>query len=196
MLLGEERKYLFSERGGEQEETQKQMERAPGFRFYPTEEELISFYLHNKLHGNRQDLDSVIPVLCIYEFNPSDLPQLAGERCRNDPEQWFFFIPRLERELMGRRPTRLTPAGYWKAAGSRRYVYSLDNRAIGIKRDMVFYLGRFPTGRKTEWKMNEYRAIEVDPRGVVLKKIPIPISYRLLRLTIRVYYIKGENSRP
>ncbi|CAH2075737.1 unnamed protein product [Thlaspi arvense] len=135
---------------------------APGFRFYPTEEELILFYLHSKLHANRQDLDSVIPVLCIYDFNPSDLPQLAGERCRGDPEQWFFFIPRQERELRGGRPNRLTTSGYWKAAGSPSYVYASDNRAIGVKRSMVFYLGRFPTGRKTEWKMNEYQAIDGD----------------------------------
>lgn len=25
---------------------------------------------------------------------------------------------------------------------------------------MVFYHGRAPNGRKTEWKMNEYKAIE------------------------------------
>ncbi|XAR64728.1 hypothetical protein NMG60_11008528 [Bertholletia excelsa] len=134
----------------------------PGFRFYPTEEELILFYLHNKLHGNRQELDSVIPVLCIYEFSPSDLPQLAGERCRGDPEQWFFFTPRQERELRGGRSNRLTTSGYWKASGSPSYVYSSDNRAIGVKKSMIFYIGRFPTGRKTEWKMNEYRAIDGD----------------------------------
>lgn len=50
----------------------------PGFRFYPTEEELVSFYLHNKLEGSREDLnrvmDRVIPVLDIYESNPWDLP--------------------------------------------------------------------------------------------------------------------------
>jgi len=27
---------------------------------------------------------------------------------------------------------------------------------------MVFYVGRAPRGRKTEWKMNEYRALEED----------------------------------
>lgn len=47
----------------------------PGFRFYPTEEELVSFYLHNKLEGRGEGLDRVIPVLYIYEFNPWDLPR-------------------------------------------------------------------------------------------------------------------------
>lgn len=51
----------------------------PGFRFYPTEEELVSFYLHNKLAGHRQDLnllmDRIIPVINIYDYNPWDLPR-------------------------------------------------------------------------------------------------------------------------
>ncbi|KAJ9184516.1 hypothetical protein P3X46_004231 [Hevea brasiliensis] len=138
---------------------------APGFRFYPTEEELISFYLHNKLEGKRENLnqaiDRVIPVLDIYDFNPWDLPQLSGELCRKDPEQWFFFIPRQKREAQGGRPNRLTVTGYWKSTGSPGYVYSSsNNRCIGMKRTMVFYTGRIPNGRKTEWKMNEYKAIQ------------------------------------
>lgn len=52
----------------------------PGFRFYPTEEELVSFYLHNKLEANTDDglnhvMNRVIPVADIYNFNPWDLPR-------------------------------------------------------------------------------------------------------------------------
>ncbi|XP_031282571.1 NAC domain-containing protein 90-like [Pistacia vera] len=135
----------------------------PGFRFYPTEVELISFYLHHKLRGNAEDLnqimDRVIPVVNIYDFNPWDLPQFSKNLCHKDPEQWFFFIPRNESEMRGGRPNRLTTEGYWKATGSPGFVYS-SNRVVGEKRTMVFYRGRAPTGRKTEWKMNEYKAIE------------------------------------
>lgn len=48
-----------------------------GFRFYPTEEELITFYLKHKIQGtNRllQDIDQIIPELYIYDFYPWDLP--------------------------------------------------------------------------------------------------------------------------
>ncbi|XP_037492117.1 NAC domain-containing protein 90-like [Jatropha curcas] len=135
----------------------------PGFRFYPTEEELISFYLHNKLEGRREDLnrimDRIIPVLDIYEHNPWELPQFAGDLSSRDPEQWFFFIPRQESEARGGRPKRLTTNGYWKATGSPGQVFSNNSRIIGIKRTMVFYTGRAPYGRKTVWKMNEYKAI-------------------------------------
>ncbi|KAM7526017.1 hypothetical protein LguiA_015919 [Lonicera macranthoides] len=135
-------------------------EMPPGYRFYPTEEELISFYLNKKLQGApTPQLDRVIPLLNIYNFNPWDLPQYAGELCHGDPEQWFFFIPRQEKEARGGRPNRLTTTGYWKATGSPGYVYSKDSKIIGLKRTMVFYKGRAPAGRKTQWKMNEYRAI-------------------------------------
>ncbi|CAI0544171.1 unnamed protein product [Linum tenue] len=107
----------------------------PGFRFYPTEEELVSFYLHHQLQGTRQDLHHVIPVVDIYELEPCHLPSVAGEMCRGDTEQWFFFAPRQEREARGGRPNRTAGSGYWKATG------------------------KAPAGRKTKWKMNEYRAI-------------------------------------
>ena len=47
----------------------------PGFRFYPTEEELVAFYLHNKLEGQRNDIDRVIPVIDIYNVEPWHLPR-------------------------------------------------------------------------------------------------------------------------
>ena len=47
----------------------------PGYRFYPTEEELVSFYLHKMLEGDqREDLNRVIPVVDIYDYQPWDLP--------------------------------------------------------------------------------------------------------------------------
>ena len=50
----------------------------PGFRFYPTEEELVSFYLKHKMQSTNdrllKDIDRVIPQLQVYDFYPSDLP--------------------------------------------------------------------------------------------------------------------------
>lgn len=45
----------------------------PGFRFFPTEEELVSFYLHNQLEGRRKDIHRVIPVVDIYAIEPFNL---------------------------------------------------------------------------------------------------------------------------
>ncbi|XP_006664351.1 NAC domain-containing protein 90-like [Oryza brachyantha] len=133
----------------------------PGFRFYPTEEELLGFYLRHRLAGTRErDVARVIPVVDVYSYHPSQLRSMAGEASVRDKEQWFFFCPRAERELHGGRPARTTPSGYWKATGSPSWVFSASTtRVIGVKRTMVFYQGRAPTGTKTRWKMNEYKAV-------------------------------------
>ncbi|WVZ54367.1 hypothetical protein U9M48_005175 [Paspalum notatum var. saurae] len=136
---------------------------APGYRFYPTEEELLTFYLRHRLAGTRPDVHRFIPVVDIYSYHPSQLQAMAGAANVGDTEQWFFFCPRAEREVHGGRPARTTPSGYWKATGSPSYVYSAaPNRVIGEKRTMVFYQGRAPTGCKTRWKMNEYKAVAGD----------------------------------
>ncbi|CAM8913483.1 unnamed protein product [Rhodiola kirilowii] len=166
-------------------------ELAPGFRFFPTEEELVSFYLHNKLAQQRPELHRVIPELNIYDLEPWQLPQHAGEICRGDTEQWFFFVPRQQREAQGGRPTRTTACGYWKATGSPGCVYSSSNRAIGVKKTMVFYTGKAPTGRKTTWKMNEYRAIVEEDAGGGACSSSIP-KLRLEYSVCRVYVISGN----
>ncbi|XP_028551177.1 NAC domain-containing protein 90 [Dendrobium catenatum] len=132
----------------------------PGFRFYPTEEELLSFYLHNKLNNLRSDMERVIPVADVFSHEPWQLPELSGEPCVQDKEQWFFFCPQQEREASGGRPSRTTTTGYWKATGSPIPIYSSTKHRLGMKKTMVFYNGRAPTGEKTKWKMNEYRLFD------------------------------------
>uniref|UniRef100_A0A0D9WH20 NAC domain-containing protein n=1 Tax=Leersia perrieri TaxID=77586 RepID=A0A0D9WH20_9ORYZ len=136
----------------------------PGYRFYPTEEELVCFYLRHKLDGRRgSDIERVIPVADVCSLDPWQLPgtsQVHQGAWTGDGEPWFYFCPRQEREARGGRPSRTTPSGYWKAAGTPGWVYSADGRPIGTKKTMVFYRGRAPAGTKTKWKMNEYRALE------------------------------------
>ncbi|PRQ32462.1 putative transcription factor NAM family [Rosa chinensis] len=176
------------------------MDQAPttGFRFYPTEEELVSFYLLNKLESKHQDsIRRVIPDLDIYSTEPWELPNYAAELCRGDTEQWFFFTPRQQREAQGGRPNRTTASGYWKATGSPGYVYSSDNRVIGVKKTMVFYKGKAPTGRKTKWKMNEYRAIDetAAPSATTSNSASTAIIPKLrheFRLC-RVYIVSGSS---
>ncbi|XP_011077925.1 NAC domain-containing protein 90-like [Sesamum indicum] len=171
----------------------------PGFRFYPTEQELLSFYLHHKIKGTSADIDSVIPVVHIYDYNPWDLPQFAGELCPEDSEQWFFFIPRQEREARGGRPNRLTPEGYWKATGSPGEVYSSQNHRIGQKKTMVFYEGRANhRGRKTDWKMNEYKIFVTDHGASSSsgEKLQVNEEYRLCRIYKRSRSLRAFDRRP
>ncbi|KAE8693007.1 Detected protein of unknown function [Hibiscus syriacus] len=100
---------------------------AVGFRFFSTEEELVSFYLRNQLGGMRRDMHFVIPVMNIYDVDPWDLPKLAGELCKGDKEQWFYFTPTQEKEAQGGRPNRTTTSGYWKVEREKPLVGGKSN---------------------------------------------------------------------
>ncbi|KAF7841671.1 NAC domain-containing protein 22 [Senna tora] len=120
----------------------------PGFRFHPTEEELLDFYLKNMIVGKKLRFD-IIGFLNIYHHDPWDLPGLAkvGER------EWYFFVPRDKKHGSGGRPNRTTQKGFWKATGSDRKIISLSDpkRVIGLRKTLVFYQGRAPRGSKTDW---------------------------------------------
>ncbi|XVE48759.1 hypothetical protein DITRI_Ditri01bG0028100 [Diplodiscus trichospermus] len=142
----------------------------PGFRFHPTEEELLDFYLKNMIYGKKSRCD-IIGFLNIYHHDPWDLPGLSkiGER------EWYFFVPRDRKHGSGGRPNRTTENGFWKATGSDRKIVSLSDpkRIIGLKKTLVFYKGRAPRGSKTDWVMNEYRLPDGSPlpKDIVLCKI-------------------------
>ena len=48
----------------------------PGFRFHPTEEELIEFYLRRKVEGKRFTVE-IITFLDLYRFDPWELPGMC-----------------------------------------------------------------------------------------------------------------------
>ncbi|KAF8405626.1 hypothetical protein HHK36_007701 [Tetracentron sinense] len=124
----------------------------PGFRFHPTEEELIEFYLRRKVEGKRFNVE-LISFLDLYRYDPWELPALAaiGEK------EWFFYVPRDRKYRNGDRPNRVTTSGYWKATGADRMIRTESFRSIGLKKTLVFYSGKAPKGIRTSWIMNEYR---------------------------------------
>ncbi|KAI3994554.1 hypothetical protein MKX01_028298 [Papaver californicum] len=130
----------------------------PGFRFHPTEEELLNFYLKKVVFGHNLHFD-IIGFLNIYRHDPWDLPGLAkiGER------EWYFYVPRDRKQgpSGAGRPNRTTLNGFWKATGSDRTIRCLTDpkKILGLRKTLVFYNGRAPRGSKTDWVMNEYRLL-------------------------------------
>ncbi|KAK4364600.1 hypothetical protein RND71_015958 [Anisodus tanguticus] len=49
----------------------------PGFRFHPTDEELVGYYLKRKTDGLEIELE-VIPVIDLYKSDPWELPEVVG----------------------------------------------------------------------------------------------------------------------
>jgi len=48
----------------------------PGFRFHPTDEELVNYYLKRKIHGLKIELD-IIPEVDLYKCEPWELAGLV-----------------------------------------------------------------------------------------------------------------------
>ncbi|CAN1247219.1 NAC transcription factor 47 [Linum grandiflorum] len=128
----------------------------PGFRFHPTDEELILHYLQKKLSSSPFPL-SIIADVNIYKFDPWDLPGPLEK-------EWYFFSPRDRKYPNGARPNRAARSGYWKATGTDKVIGGQDNTiVVGVKKALVFYKGRPPKGIKTNWIMHEYRLSDSVP---------------------------------
>ncbi|BFG22329.1 hypothetical protein CerSpe_086030 [Prunus speciosa] len=137
-----------------------------GFRFHPTEEELVDYYLKNK----RRDRDfnvNHIPEIDICKYDPWEIPGLLFTE-QDSPYhdmEWFFFSRRDYKYINSNRSNRATPHGSWKITGKERTIRSRgSNAVIGRKRTMTFYERGVPKSKKTNWVMHEYSEASPDPQ--------------------------------
>ncbi|KAK4476878.1 hypothetical protein RD792_016042 [Penstemon davidsonii] len=118
----------------------------PGFRFYPTDEELVVHFLQRKATLLPCHPD-VIPDLDLYPYNPWDLDGKAMA----EGNKWYFYSRRTQ--------SRITGSGYWQSIGVEEAIYSGGGgqKVIGMKKYCAFYIGEPSEGVQTNWIMQEYR---------------------------------------
>ncbi|CAD6333773.1 unnamed protein product [Miscanthus lutarioriparius] len=163
----------------------QELQLPPGFRFHPTDEELVMHYLCRRCAG----LPISVPIIAeidLYKYDPWQLPRMAlyGEK------EWYFFSPRDRKYPNGSRPNRAAGAGYWKATGADKPVGT--PRPVAIKKALVFYAGKAPKGDKTNWIMHEYRLADVD-RTARNKNNSLRLDDWVL---CRIYNKKGVPEKP
>ncbi|PUZ51576.1 hypothetical protein GQ55_6G199100 [Panicum hallii var. hallii] len=150
----------------------------PGFRFNPSDEEIITFYLTPKVQ-QRSFTCAAIGEVDLNGAEPWELPGKAnmGEK------EWYFFYQKDRKYRKGIRMNRATKGGYWKATGKDKEIYGATTGVvlpvlIGMKKTLVFYIGRAPGGKKTSWIMHEYR-LEGDDR------LPYPAANSISTVTMK-----------
>ncbi|GLJ24395.1 hypothetical protein SUGI_0465910 [Cryptomeria japonica] len=139
------------------QDAEAQLNLPPGFRFYPTDEELVVHYLCRKAASQSLAVP-IIAEVDLYKYDPWQLPEMSlfGEK------EWYFFTPRDRKYPNGSRPNRAAGSGYWKATGADKPITTrIGGRRVGIKKALVFYVGKAPKGNKTNWIMHEYRLADV-----------------------------------
>ncbi|KAK8639413.1 hypothetical protein V6N13_137794 [Hibiscus sabdariffa] len=141
------------------------MDLVKGFRFHPTDEELIE-YLHIKTF----DRDSLVQVIAeiqdICEFEPWELPGRSA--LQTGDRLWYFMYPPKYKYRNSKLISRTTLEGYWKPTGNARKIINSETRSeIGSKKTLVFYKGQCnnKNKNKTSWVMHEYElnaTVETD----------------------------------
>ncbi|CAN1174558.1 NAC domain-containing protein 26 [Linum perenne] len=133
----------------------------PGFRFHPTDEELVDYYLRKKIASKQIDLDVIIEV-DLYKIEPWDLQELC-KIGKEEQSEWYFFSHKDKKYPTGTRTNRATKVGFWKATGRDKSIYCRQS-LVGMRKTLVYYKGRAPNGQKSDWIMHEYR-LETNENG-------------------------------
>ncbi|KAF5453396.1 hypothetical protein F2P56_028300 [Juglans regia] len=139
---------------------------APGFRFHPTDEELVRYYLKRKVSSKPFRFDP-ISVVDIYKSEPWDLPSKSKLKSRD--LEWYFFSALDRKYGSSLRTNRATERGYWKTTGKDRPVHQ-NSRTVGMKKTLVYHNGRAPHGARSNWVMHEYRLVdeELEKAGIAI----------------------------
>ncbi|WVZ91458.1 hypothetical protein U9M48_037626 [Paspalum notatum var. saurae] len=132
----------------------------PGFRFHPTDQELVGFYLKRKVEKKGFSID-IIKEIDVYKHDPWDLPNEARHAVQGAGDKdWYFFCLRGRKYRNSIRPNRVTGSGFWKATGIDKPIHdgaTAGEGVVGLKKSLVYYRGSAGRGTKTDWMMHEFR---------------------------------------
>ncbi|EOY26521.1 NAC domain containing protein 82 [Theobroma cacao] len=102
----------------------------PGFRFHPTDVELLQYYLRRKVLGKKFSFEAIAEV-DIYKYAPWDLPHKS--LLRTGDLKWYFFCPMEKKYGKGSKFNRATTYGYWETTRKDRPVRYNDKVVGSIK---------------------------------------------------------------
>ncbi|KAL2505474.1 NAC domain containing protein 83 [Abeliophyllum distichum] len=134
-----------------------------GFRFYPTDQELVIHYLKRKVNS-LQFPATVIPEFDVFQTNPWELPGDLWEK------RYFFS----KRKMNLNKCSVSAGCGYWKAIGKdKKIVAPGNNQTIAMKKSFIFYKGNCT---KTRWVMHQYCLVGSLTTPFSTQKFTMPVG--------------------
>ncbi|GMI78167.1 hypothetical protein HRI_001486000 [Hibiscus trionum] len=134
-----------------------------GFKFHPTDEELVVHYLKRKALCLPLPA-SVIPEFDVLQTDPWNLPG-------DSKENKYFFSTRNGNDSNKKRK-REAGSGFWKPIGKEKPILaSGTNVVVGMRKGFIFCERKCSTGTENRWLMHQYRLV-----GSVVDSAQIPIG--------------------
>ncbi|KAM3388885.1 hypothetical protein ACQJBY_011178 [Aegilops geniculata] len=132
-----------------------------GFRFAPTDEELVEYYLLPRLQGRQHVPNHAIIEDNVYQCHPDALVN-GKYKDKGQDNNWFFLTSRTRKYVNGGRPARTTDdgRGRWKASTGTTEVVgpTFTYKESGL----AYHEGPIKTERKTKWLMHELTVPEYE----------------------------------
>ncbi|KAM5550765.1 NAC domain-containing protein 101 [Rosa sericea] len=161
-----------------------------GYRFHPTDLELVAYYLHNRVAMADQFHSS--PILDCPDFYGKNAPWLIWDRFRaqsnnmKEEETLYFFTHRKKLNPKAKKFDRKVGSGTWSAQYSKNVV-AADNSVVGIKREFRYEGGSDPH-QNGAWLMQEYEitshndlvlcTLRKNPRKLPPPTCPAPLNHQ------------------
>ncbi|KAI8558829.1 hypothetical protein RHMOL_Rhmol04G0126900 [Rhododendron molle] len=163
----------------------RQLPEVPGFKFHPTDEEVINFYLPNKNAGNLVAIDPIRTDQDIISRHPvtvqAHYPLLSPENA------WLFYTFRDAKYPNNGKLKIENAGGFWMVSKASVPI----GPDIGHKRVLNFKEGSLKSYTPTNWYMEEYSIKKFDPKKEdedwvivrIYQQLTMPLSTMPIRTT-------------
>ncbi|XWS60466.1 hypothetical protein CRYUN_Cryun07bG0038800 [Craigia yunnanensis] len=127
-----------------------------GYRFVPTDEELVTHYLINKVFCNP------VPAASAFEeINATELynkPPKSSVQFSSGEREWFFFIHDRNFDDEQNKAIRMVGdgLGFWRS-DEEKPLFDKNGNVLAFKIHLNYFSGCFSKAKKTHWRMVEYR---------------------------------------
>ncbi|EOY02882.1 hypothetical protein QUC31_017949 [Theobroma cacao] len=122
-----------------------------GYRFHPTDEELVVHYLKRKALSLPLPA-SVIPEFDVFQTDPWSLP--------GDSKENRYFFSNSYGNDSNKNCKRAAGSGYWQQIGKEKPILaSGSNQVVGMRKALIYCERKRSSDTKIRWLLHQYRLV-------------------------------------